>query len=60
MSKDYWKFRSSKSKTFMYTPTEHDSNKPVIKTTGRWLYGKGKTPSILKIATWNVNGIRSI
>lgn len=29
-------------------------------STNKWKYGSGKTPDKLKIATWNVNGIRSV
>jgi hypothetical protein len=45
----------------MYVPTEY-SDKPVKKFTGRWAYGKGKittSNNLIKIAQWNVNGIRT-
>ena len=29
-------------------------------TTNRWVYGDGHTHPLLKVAMWNVNGIRSI
>jgi hypothetical protein len=31
-----------------------------LPTTSMWQYGTGNTPNKIKIATWNVNGIRSI
>jgi hypothetical protein len=36
------------------TPPKHPE------TTAMWKYGSGECPGKLKIATWNVNGIRSI
>ena len=36
-------------------------DKPVVKTTNMWQYGKGIIEQTeIKVATWNVNGIRSV
>lgn len=53
----YWRNKNSKTKTAMYIPTQQ--SKPSKKSIGRWLYGGGKTNTIINIATWNVNGIRA-
>ena len=56
MSNDYWKFKKNKTRSYIA------DNKPmeIKQTTDMWTYDKGKTPSVLRIAGWNANGVRSL
>lgn len=55
---NFWKMKTSKTKQFARQPVASD--KPMPKTTHMWTYGTGNTSPKIKIATWNVNGIRAV
>ena len=59
MSNNYWKYKA-KSKQFAPPKDNIFPLEPPKKSTHKWTYGKGTTSDQIKIATWNVNGIRSV
>lgn len=56
MSKEFWKKKRSKH----YSHGKEQEPIQKIDTIDMWTFDKGKTSSTIKIATWNVNGIRSV
>lgn len=60
MSSSYWKYKNSKSKQFSTSNTLNIPKEPPKKSIHKWQYGKGLTKDKVKIASWNVNGIRSV
>lgn len=58
MKPDFWK---KKKKIQIFTPQQQIPTKLAPKTTHLWEYGNGViSKNKIKIATWNVNGIRAI